>query len=193
MRKPRTQSNKDTLLELIGKAFAATGLDKRATSAIEFAIFAPLLVVGLLNTVEVSRYYYQAMEVENAAQMGAQAAWKTCNQNDLLPAVKYCPGLMTAIQAAVQSTSLGNSIKLQAGSPSEVYFCLNNSNALQSLGDVAKVTEPTDCSAAGTPTLTPADYIQINTTFTYASLFADLTIVRSFANPLTAKAYMRLD
>jgi Flp pilus assembly protein TadG len=190
---PRTQSKKRPLLDLIGKAVAAINPDQRATSAIEFAIFVPLLVIGLLNTVEVSRYYYQAMEVENAAQMGAQAAWKTCNKNSLLPAMKYCAGLVTAVQAAVQSTSLGTNIALQAGFPSEAYFCLDNVNALKSVGDVTKVIKPIDCSAVGMATLKPADYVQINTTFTYVPLFADLTIARNFPNPLIKNAYMRLD
>lgn len=189
----RTHSKKGTLLKLFGKHAAAISPDKQATSAIEFALFVPLLVVGLLNTVEVSRYYYQAMEVENAAQMGAQTAWKTCNKNSLLPAMKYCPELVTAVQAAVQSTSLGSNITLQAGFPSEAYFCLDSGNALKSVGDATKVVEPKDCSAVGMATLKPADYIQINTTFTYVPLFADLTIVHNFPNPLVKNAYMRLD
>jgi len=64
--------------------------ETRATAAIEFAGTAALLSVGLLNAVDVGYYMYRRMEVENAAQVAAQAAWKTCTQS-MLPATQNCP------------------------------------------------------------------------------------------------------
>ena len=103
--------------------------DARASAAIEFAGTAALLSVGLLNAVDIGYYMYKRMEVENAAQMAAQAAWKTCTQS-MLPATQNCAGLSTAITAAIHSTSLGTAVALTAGYPAEGYYCANASNAL---------------------------------------------------------------
>src|SRR5579862_82457 len=80
--------------------------DRRGTAAIEFVLFAGMLSLGMLNAADISIYIYKRMEVESATQMGAQAAWKTCDLNHL-PAVTNCPGLIFAVQNAVQGTSLG--------------------------------------------------------------------------------------
>src|SRR5438045_3985867 len=108
------------------------------------------------------------MQAENATQVAVQAAWKACDLPKL-PAMTNCPGLTLAIQNAIHSTSLGTRISLVSGSPSEGYYCVNSLNALQYVSDVS--SKPADCTAAGTPTLQPGDYIQVHTTFTYAPLF----------------------
>src|SRR5579864_3990207 len=51
--------------------------DRRGVAAIEFAIVAGFISVGALNTADVVMYARDRMEVENATEMGAQAAWKT--------------------------------------------------------------------------------------------------------------------
>ena len=171
---------------------AALRSHQQGTSAIEFSLFAGLLSIGMLNMTDVSIYFYQRMEVENAAQMSVQAAWKTCNPNNYqLPATTNCPGLTTAITNAVQSTSLGTSVSLQSGSPAEGYYCVNSSGALQYVSNVS--SKPADCTAAGMPSLQPADYIQITTTFAYAPLFPDITVAGKFATPITKTSMMRLD
>ena len=164
--------------------------DKRGTSAIEFSFFASLLSVGLLNTVDVSAYMYQRMQVENATEMGAQAAWKACNLNSL-PAMTNCPGLMAAVTSAVRSTSLGKKVALQSNSPSEGYYCINSSNTLQYVSSIE--SKPADCTAAGTPNLEPADYIKISTAFAYQPMFSGITVAGLFATPITSTAWMRLD
>ena len=131
------------------------------------------------------------MEVENASQMGAQAAWKTCNpNNNQIPATTNCPGLTTAITNAVQSTSLGTSVSLQSGSPAEGYYCVNSSGALQYVSDVS--SKPTDCTTAGMSSLQPGDYIQMTTTFAYAPLFPGITVAGNFATPITKTSMIRL-
>ena len=93
--------------------------DQQGTSAIEFAIFAGILCFGLLNTADISIYIYKRMQVENATEMAVQAAWKTCDPSlGHLPATTSCPGLTTAITQAAQSTTLGNQVSFQTGSPS---------------------------------------------------------------------------
>jgi Flp pilus assembly protein TadG len=164
--------------------------DQRGASAIEFSFFAGMLSLGLLNTADIAIYVYQRMEVENATQMGAQAAWKTCDQGHL-PATKNCPQLLNAIQNAVQSTSLGTKVTLQSNSPSEGYYCLNKSNTLEYVSDVTQ--RPADCTVAGMPSLKPADFIQVKTTYAYAPIFSDITVARFFTTPITRTSFMRLD
>lgn len=172
------------------KKVAPIWSDKRGTSAIEFAFFAGLLSVGLLNVVDISVYMYQRMEVENATEMGALAAQKTCGMGSL-PATTNCPGLMTAVTSAVQSTSLGTKVALQSGSPSEGYYCVNSASTLQYVGGVD--ARPADCTAAGTPTFHPGDYIRISTTYSYQPMFAGITVAGMLATPITRTAWMRLD
>jgi Flp pilus assembly protein TadG len=180
----------------------ALGRDRRGVAAIEFALVGGFLSVALLNMVDVSIYIFQKMEVDNAAQVGAQAAWQTCppitpNGTILLPATTYCtaancncPGLTAAVTAAVQSTGLGTNVTLQSGSPAEGYYCLNSSNALVYVSSVS--SKPANCSSVGEASLQPADYIQIQTTFTYAPLFTDITVANLLTTPITSTALIRL-
>ena len=167
----------------------ALGQDRRGVAAIEFAFFAGFLSLAVLNVADISIYIYQRMEAENATEMGVQAAWKACDTSHL-PATTNCPGLATAVQNAVKSTSLGTSVALQSGSPSEGYYCVNGSNALQYVSDVS--SKPADCTAAGMPSLKPGDYITVQTSFAYAPLFPGLTIAGAFTTPITKTALMRL-
>jgi Flp pilus assembly protein TadG len=165
--------------------------DARGTAAIEFAGAAMLLVVGLLNAVDLSYYEYRRMEVENAAEAGAQAAWSTCNDpSTMLPAIQNCSGLNAAITAAIQSTSLGSAVSLASGYPAEGYYCVSSSNALQSVGALS--SKPANCSAAGNPNASPGDYIQVGVTFSYAPLFG-ITVMSAWGiSSITMTSWMRL-
>lgn len=163
--------------------------DQRGVAAIEFGFFAIFLAAALANVTDVSIYIYQRMQAENATQIAAQAAWKACDLSKL-PATTNCPGLSTAMQNALTSTSLGTRVSLMPGSPSEGYYCVNSLNALQYVSDVS--SKPADCTAAGMPSLQPGDYIQVQTTFTYTPLFAGLSVASTFATPINRTAFMRL-
>jgi Flp pilus assembly protein TadG len=162
--------------------------DQRGVAAIEFGIFAVLLSAALANVTDVSIYIYQRMQVENATEIAAQAALKTCSTK--LPATTNCPGLLAAMQNSLQSTSLGAAVALQSGSPTEGYYCINASNALQYVSDVS--SKPADCTAAGMPALQPGDYILVNTTFSYQSLFPGLSVATTFPTPISRTAMLRL-
>lgn len=186
------EKNVRNALSMLFNKVASLRSDERGVSAIEFSFFAGMLSLALLNTADVSIYIYRRMELENASQMGVQAAWQTCNpNNNQLPATTNCPGLMTAITNAVQSTSLGTQVTLASGSPAEGYYCVNSSNALQYVSAVS--SKPADCTAAGMPSLQPADYIQVTANFAYAPLFPGVTVAGVFATPITKTALMRLD
>jgi Flp pilus assembly protein TadG len=171
------------------KHIAALRTDRRGVAAIEFAVFAAIVSIAMLNVTDIAVYVYQRMQVEYATQAGAQAAWHACDTNHL-PATTNCSGLTTAVQNAVQSTSLGTLVTLQSGSPAEGYYCVNSSNALQYVSDVS--SKPTDCSSVGSPGLQPGDYIRISTTFAYSPMFPGITVTGAFITPITRTALMRL-
>ncbi len=164
----------------------------QGTAAIEFAGAGILLVGGLLNAVDLGLYEYQRMEVENAAQVGAQAAWKTCNDvSSMLPATQKCTGLNAAITTAIQSTSLGNAVSLVPGYPTEGYYCANGSGMLQPVGDLS--SKPADCTAAGNSSATPGDYIQVGVSFNYAPLFPGVTVMSAWGiTSITKTTWMRM-
>ena len=172
----------------LARKVRAAWADQRGVAAIEFGIFSIMLAASLANVTDVSIYIYQRMEVENATEMAAEMALKTCATS--LPATTNCANLASAVQTAVQSTSLGTAVTLQNGSPSEGYYCINGSGALQLVSGVN--SKPADCTAAGMPSLQPGDYITIQTTFTYQPIFARLSVAAAFPTPITRTAMMRL-
>ena len=178
------------LASKLGRKGATAWADQRGVAAVEFGIFSVLLFVTLANVTDVSIYIYQRMQVENATEVAAQAVLKTCGSGSTLPATVNCANMATAIQTAMQSTSLGTAVTLQNGSPSEGYFCIDTNGALVFVHDVT--SKPADCSAAGTPALQPGDYITIATTFTYTPIFAKLSVAAAFPTPITRSALLRL-
>lgn len=166
--------------------------DVSGVAAVEFSIVAAVLIVGLLNALDVGLYEYRRMEVENAAQVGAQAAWKTCyDTSTMLPATQNCSGLTAAVTAAVQSTSLGNAVNLASGYPREGYFCVNSSGVLQSVGDVSSA-KPANCAAAGNSGAVPGDYLQIAASYSYSPLFPASVIAVWGLSSIQTTTWMRL-
>jgi Flp pilus assembly protein TadG len=164
--------------------------DEKGTSAIEFAFFASILAFAILNVADVSIYLYKRMQVENATQMGAQAAWNACDPTkNQLPATTNCPNLTTAITNAVHSTSLSTAVSLQA--TSEGYYCVNSSGQLQYVSAVS--SKPTDCTVAGVPSNKPGDYIKITTSYGYAPIFRGVSVARTFPTPIVRTSMMRLN
>ena len=184
------------LIGAFGKATekaCALKTDERGASALEFAIFAGILAFGLLNTADISIYIYKRMQVENATEMAAQAAFKTCDPSKgYLPATLSCPGLTTAITQAAQSTALGTEVSIATGSPTEGFYCLNDAGALQLIAN-ASLNPPADCSSTGLPGQQPGDYIRVTTSFSYAPLFPGVTVAGVFPTPIMKTSMMRLN
>ena len=178
------------LASKLSRKTRAAWADQRGVAAVEFGIFSILLFASLANVTDVSIYIYQRMQVENATEVAAQAVLKTCGSGSTLPATINCANMATAIQTAMQSTSLGTAVTLQNGSPSEGYYCIDTGGALVFVHDVT--SKPADCSAAGTPALQVGDYITIATTFTYTPIFAKLSVAGAFPTPITRSAILRL-
>jgi Flp pilus assembly protein TadG len=164
--------------------------DTRGVAAVEFALVVSMLTLGLLNAVDVGYYMFTRMEVENAAEMGGQAAWKTCDVNSL-PATTKCAGLTAAITAAIHATSLGAAVSLQSGSPSEGYYCVDAASALQPVGSLA--SKPANCAAVGNASGQPGDYIQVAVTYTYAPLFPGVSVMSAAGvTAIGTTSWMRL-
>jgi Flp pilus assembly protein TadG len=170
----------------------ALSADRSGVAAVEFGIFSVLLALALANVVDVTMYLYQRMQAENATEVAAQAAWKTCDLT-VLPLTTDCSTLaasVTAVQNALGSTSLGTRVALVSGSPSVGYYCVNSSNALQYVSNIS--SKPADCTVAGTPSLQPGYYIQVQTTFTYTPIFPGMSISSTFPTPINRTSLMRL-
>ncbi len=173
---------------LIWRRIKSFRRDSRGVAAIEFALIASTLSVGVLNVVDIGVFAYKKMQLETAAQMGAQAAWKTCDQSHL-PATTACTGLSTAVTTAVQSTSLGTHVTVASGSPAEGYYCVSSAGALVYVHDMT--SKPADCSSVG-GTSGPADYVTIGVTYTYAPIFPGITVASTFPTTLTKTTFMRM-
>lgn len=94
------------------------GRAERGAAALEFAMVGSIFVVLLLNVVDFALVIWARMEVNYAAEAGAQAAFKTC-ASGTMPATANCANLSTAVATAAQSTSLGTAVTLASSSPSE--------------------------------------------------------------------------
>jgi Flp pilus assembly protein TadG len=166
--------------------------DDRGAAAIEFAAVAMILVTILGNAVDFGVYEYRTMQVQEAAQVGAQSAWSVCNSPDKLPATQNCSGLNAAVTTAIQSTSLGTRAALATGYPAEGYYCVNASGMLQSVGSLS--SKPSDCSAAGNANASPGDYVQIEVTTAYSPIFPGFSVVGLWgASSISATSWMRLE
>jgi len=163
--------------------------DASGLAAIEFAFIAGFLSIAVLNVADIAQFYFAKIQVQNATQMGVQAAWATCDLNHL-PVTTRCPAMNAAVTAAVQSTSLGNKVTLTAGYPSDAYYCVNTTGGLQKVSEYD--APPNNCSAAGNAGTTPAEYVQVQTSYTYAPLFTGLTILTFLPTKITSLAWVRL-
>lgn len=162
--------------------------DERGVAAVEMALITGIFSVAMLNAVEVGRYAYILMEIGQATQAGAQAAYVTCDSNHL-PATQNCPSLDSAVTTAIQSTSLGARVSIN-GAISEGYYCLNNTGALVYASDVNN--RPSDCSAYGEAALSPSLYLQVPTTYSFTPIFSSFTIGSGLPHTIQKTAWMRM-
>jgi len=179
---------------ILSKAALRYGVSEHGAAAVEMAIIASMMVVPLLNVMDVGLYMFQRMQVENAAQMAAQATWATCDTAAEQPATTGCANLTTAMTAAAQSTSLGTNVTV--GTPTEGYYCLDNANVLVEVGSFPTKPSPFNCTSAPssvTPSPAPGDYVQVSVSYTYAPLFPAVSVASTFTTPIVASARTRLN
>jgi hypothetical protein len=158
-------------------------------ATIEFGFIASFLAVAVLNVADLAMFSYQKLEANNATQMGAQAVWSTCDLNHI-PATVKCSGMNDAITRSIQSTSLGTAVSLSSGYPSEGYYCVNSTGSLQRMSDVS--SPPADCTAAGSSTTGPSDYVVIQTSYTYTPLFTGISVGSLLPSSIVTTSWVRL-
>ncbi len=162
-------------------------------AAVEFALVLSLLTIPVLNVVDLSLYGWDRMQVDYAAQMGAQAGWAICNQASNLPATPNsyanCPNMPTAVTTALQSTSLGTNVTLTT--TTEAYYCVVG-GLLTNVGAVTS-PKPANClSAGGLASDVPGDYVQITASYTYKPVFPAVSIASVLATTITRTAWTRM-
>ena len=163
--------------------------DMRGVASVEFAIVAVFMMTTMLNAADVAAYVYQAMQVENAAQMAAQTALQNCTVAQV-PVTINCPSFAASIATALASTSLGTGIRLTGGSAAEAYYCVDGGNRLVPVGALG--ARPADCSAVGAATVVPGDYIVVTVSYTYVPIMAGASAVAFLQTPIVRSAVMRV-
>lgn len=162
---------------------------RQGVSAVEFALVAPLVAFLAVNVFDMAVYFYTAMQVANAAEMTAQAAWEACDPNTELPATVRCPGLNGAVQASVRSTTLGAQVRLVSGYPQEAYYCLVG-------GELRKLNlplepKPDDCAALGAANVKPGDYVEVRVSYDYTPILS-WSVAALWPDPIVRSAMIRL-
>jgi len=168
--------------------------DQKGAAAVEFAMIITLLAIPVLNVVDLAQYAWDRMQLDNAAQVAAQAAWATCSRPVNLPATPNsyanCLGMPAAVTLAAQSTSLGTKVTVTA--TVENFYCLNTTtNALVIVGNFPN-TKPANCKSVGQTSDVPGDYVQISTSYSYTAIFGAVSIASGLTSPITRTAWMRL-
>jgi Flp pilus assembly protein TadG len=174
--------------------------EQRGAAAVEFALMLGLFTISLPSVVDLGVYAYQNMQVQNSAQMGAQAVWAACSQ---LPATDTtaCPTAQTALTAAVQKSALGSAVTVS--SVTEGYYCtgsdgkLQNADANNKSGNFstsltsAVPTPPTACKA-GALSGAPGEYFGVTVTYSYRPVFAQASVASLLGTTIQSTAWMRL-
>jgi Flp pilus assembly protein TadG len=173
---------------------------RRGAAAVEMALWASVLAVPIYSAVDVGLYLHQRMQLEQAAQAAAQSAWSACNTPAKLPATQNCTALLTAVTAGAQGTSLGAKVAISAGWPSEGYYCVDGSGALQLVGAAGAVGSPPippspfNCSTVVSGSTTaPGDYVQVRVSYAYSPSAPALSVVSLMQNPMVQTAWTRLN
>ena len=167
----------------------ALARDSRGVASVEFALVAVFLMTAILNAADVGSYVYQAMEVENAAQMAAQTALQGCTVAQV-PVTTNCPDFASKLATAIAATSLGTGVTLKSGSPAEAYYCVNGSNTLVLVGALG--ARPANCSAVGAATVAPGDYVIVTVTYSYVPIMTGASVVAFLQTPIVRSATMRV-
>lgn len=163
-------------------------------AAAEFAMFVLILAPLLLNLGDIGYYAYVRMQVENAAQAGAQAAWANCVNKPATSA--SCPNLSTAVTSAVTSTSLGsavswtNSSTMFTGSAPQGVdtYCPSSAGSTNAI----VYSNAASCSSTTSTGAPPGTYARIDVSYPYQPLFKGATIASLFPATITATTYQRL-
>jgi Flp pilus assembly protein TadG len=139
--------------------------DHRGTSATEFAIIAPVLILMALCTVDLGLGFYRNMQVQNAAQAGAQyAALHGFDQANI----------SNAITAATSDSGI-------SASPTPVQFC-----GCPSATGISAM----DCGSTCPSGAPPGTYVTASAQSTYYTVFS-YPVIQDHVT-LTAQSTLRI-
>lgn len=178
---------------------AAIGGFLRSTqgaAAAELALVVSILVIPLLNVVDVAVYSFRKIQVELAAEAGAQAVRGYCSPLQV-PVTANCAGVLDQITTAVQSTSLGTQVALQSPTPVEGYYCVDSNNTLQLVGSLGQIGSPPvkpstfNCTTYGS-NAAPGDYVQVAVTYAYTPVFPSVTVAGLLPSSVVRTAWYRV-
>ena len=175
----------------------------RGAAAAEFAILVPFLTLPMLSVIDLGYYAYQTMQVGNAALIGAEEARSFCNAQSKLPATgNNCPGFQSFETVAIHNTSLGPHVSLVSGYPLEGYYCTLTTGAMQlvgtsgTFGNPPTPPSPDNCNAVTNASVAtnvaPSDYIQVQVTYAYTSVFPGATVAALLPSTITRTSWSRL-
>ena len=168
-----------TVMNLIRQAIRRflVGEDALAGAAlIEFTLFAPLLVIMSIYTMDFGLLFYNQMRVQNAAQAGVD--WAIANH------VFNPAGITTAVNNATNYAD----ITVSTGYPIEQCGCPSSTGVT-----FTSNTAPAPCPLCGTPPSTSAGglYVTVQTQATWNS-FIPYGLFSSPTRTLTARATARI-
>jgi Flp pilus assembly protein TadG len=182
------------------RRLADPAANEDGAAAIEMALWTVAIVVPLLSATDIGIYSYQRMQVENAAQMAAQAAWQYCSTGAMLPVVQNCSNLLTVMTTAAQNTTLGTNVTVPATSVTEGFYCTDSSGALVSVGTtgtLSPLVSPSrpasnNCNSVLGSGAVPGDYVQVTATYTYTPVFGRISVASLLPGTISRQAWMRL-
>ena len=199
-------------MHLLRRRLGAWRRETRGAAAAEFAMVVLFLILPLINIVDFGVYAYSRMQVENAAQMGAQTIWSSCNNlTKRTPAAIGSNGSCAAstsptVTTWVQQTSLGTP-RDRDGRHRALLLHHHRGDAAVRDGHrwrgqphqrASATGEPAKCAVSATLTnpsdtgATPGDYISLGVTYTYPPLFSAASIVSALLRWGTKTVYTRL-
>lgn len=145
-------------------------------------ILAPLI----LNLVDIGLYVFQRMEVENAANSGAQAMFANCSASDFNTCDKT--NVNNAITSAVQSTILGNKVAWQNSGT----FWTDVTKYCPDQATNSLVVQSTQCSSTTSTGDFPGTYAKITVRYPFAPAFPGVTLASGLTGNIDYTTYVRL-
>jgi Flp pilus assembly protein TadG len=167
-------------------------------AAAEFAMFAVFLAPFILNAADLGMYMYQRLQVEAAAQAGAQAAYATCQSAPVgsQTLVGVCPSFAAggAVDNAITSTALGALVTWDATNAAAVRAAGSGAGSdagpfCPVLATNSLVAQTANCSSTSAP---PGYYVKITVRYQFRGLFGGATIASLLPSTITRSSWMRL-
>ncbi len=151
------RSRKHVVLASAFGRITAFGRAQGGVAAVEFALFAPMLVFALLMMFDIGMAAQERMAIGQALRAGAQAAMFDPGEEDVENVIKY-----TAATSFALTQGEANSTGRPLLTPSVTRYC----------GCPDATETPVDCSlpCAATSTL-PYAYYRLSASMTHAGLF----------------------